>query len=193
MKVSGVIARREKLKCCWDGREETARDIYFVVGGATPLGEPNWDNICISICEVRFHALRGMTGGSFDCNTGKRQGETETMKALETDERVELSPASSCVQKKFPSENGEAIPGDQPLRYFFQSRGSLRGKPSRPRYSPSSSAFRFYILSFSLFPHRLYVARRCRRKKSTSLAQIFFFMYTWHIKISTPRIIRAVC
>lgn len=26
-----------------------------------PVDEPNWDNICISICEVRFYALRGMT------------------------------------------------------------------------------------------------------------------------------------
>jgi len=124
--------------------------------------------------------------GSFRRNTGKRQG------ASETNGEVELSPTSSCVQKKFPSENSEAIPDDQPPRCFFQSRSST-GKRSRPGYSPSSSAFRFYILSFSLFLRRLYVARRGRRKKSTPLAQIFLFMYTWHIKISTSRIIRAVC
>lgn len=65
-----------------------------------------------------------MTRGLFrPCNTGKYQGETETMKALETDGEVELSlplsPASSCVQKKFPSENSEAIPSDQQPRCFF--------------------------------------------------------------------------
>ena len=169
--------------------------IYFAVGDATSAGELNWDNICISICEVRFHALRGMMRALPAAIPTKRQGvsgnnESSRNRRGGGDEAL-ADEASSCVQKKFPSENSEAIPGDQPPRCFFQF---CREKLSPPRpYSPSSSAFRFYILSFSLFPRRLYVARRGRRKKSTLLAQIFLFMYTWHIKISTLRIIRVVC
>lgn len=79
------------------------------------------------------------------------------MKALETrtgrqSSHPHLSPASSCVQKKFPSENSEAIPGDQqppfwklllPVSLFYAVLRSSTGKPS-------SSLLQSFLICISL-------------------------------------------
>lgn len=99
--------------------------------------------------------------GFFRRNTGKRQRERNNESAhrrRRSSPPTSSSSSSSCVQKKFPSENSEAIP-------TTAASSSPRSSPLGERESPLQSFphlhfARLYIPSFSLFPRRLYVARQ---------------------------------
>lgn len=149
---------------------------------------PNWGDICIFIYKVRFHALRGLTW-ALSPQYRQTSSRAKQWELSWTSPPTSSSSSLSCVQKKFPSENSGAIPT---TAASSSPRLSARGARVPVTVFPHLHFARLYIPSLSLFPHRLYVARQ-RRKKSTSLVQIFLFIYTRHVKISTTRIIRAVC
>lgn len=73
-KWKDVGERERKIKT------ERWRDGEIYISEAGRVNKTD-DNICIFIREARFHALRGMTW-ALSPQTGKRQKENETMKAL---------------------------------------------------------------------------------------------------------------
>lgn len=114
-----------------------------------------------------------------DLVAAERSGrESETMKiarrAEERTGRGALANIVLCPEEEISQWKQRSYSDD---RSAASSSLTIPGERSRPRYSPSSSAFRFYILSFALFAHRLYVARKQKRRKSTPPAQIFLFTH----------------
>lgn len=120
-KIKAFLAREKMTGYVYTYIYARTYACIFEIHGERLSYTPNWDNICIFICKVRFHALRGMTWGSFAAIPANVR-ESETMRAFmdvgrSSSPSTSSSSPSSCVQKKFPSENRTELFW-RPLRFF---------------------------------------------------------------------------